>query len=125
VNNGEDDSAGTCTMTINVASVPDATGAVVTTAAPKELVLTFDEAVDSGSLPGTGAFDVKINGGNRLDLSSVHLDNTDATSATRLKLGLPHALTAVDMNVTIDYAMPGDRHSRLQNAVGKEVGLSA
>ena len=104
-------------LTATDTTAPTVVSAVVAAAAPKELVLTFDQDLDTAHEPGTGAFAFKINGGSSLDLASVKFDSTDAT---KLKIGIP-ALTAADMNVTVAYTKPGSEDARLQNANGDEV----
>ena len=103
--------------TLTPPTAPTVVSAVVAAAAPKELVLTFDQDLDTAHEPATGAFAFKIDGGSSLDLASVKFDSTDAT---KLKIGIP-ALTAADMNVTVAYTKPVSEDARLQNANGDEV----
>ena len=95
---------------------PTVSAAEVTEAAPKEVLLTFGEALATGSVPDKSAFAVKIDGSAGPGVSSVAIDGDDAT---KLKLGLAYMLTAGDSNVTVDYTKPGS--SPLKDADDNEV----
>ena len=84
-------------------AAPTVTSAEVTAAKPKELVLTFSEALATSSVPAATVFTVKVGGSAGPAVSSVAFDSTDAT---KLKLGLAVALDASQMSVTVDYAKP-------------------
>ena len=127
VNDGRDDSASSYTMTIDVTSgdttAPTVSAAQVTAAAPKELVITFDEALDTASVPAASAFAVKVDGSAGPAVSSVAIDGDDATM---LKLGLGVTLTDDDSNVTVDYTKPASNPLRdtAQNEVATFTGQS-
>ena len=97
---------------------PSVSGAEVTAAQPKQLLVSFDKALDTSSVPASSAFTVKIDGGDGPGVSSVAIDSGDAT---RLQLALAYALAAEDVNVTLDYANPGPANNPLQDAAANEV----
>ena len=99
-------------------TAPIVSGAVVTAAKPKELVVSFNEALDTGSLPAAAAFAVKIGGSAGPAVSSVAVDSGDAR---KLRLGLAEALTADDETVTVDYTHPGAAHNPLKDTANNEV----
>ncbi|MYG28461.1 MAG: hypothetical protein F4213_21000, partial [Boseongicola sp. SB0677_bin_26] len=80
---------------------PSVESAEVTSSAPKELVIDFDETLDTGSVPSASAFTVKVGGSAGPAVSSVAVSGDDVT------LGLAVALDAGQTNVTVDYAKPG------------------
>ena len=84
-------------------TAPSATGAEVTAAKPKELVIDFDEALDTGSVPAAGAFTVKV-GGSTAGAPSV---SSVAIDGDKVKLALAVALDAGQTSVTVDYTKPG------------------
>ena len=86
------------------ATAPTVSSAEVTAAKPKELVVTFSEALATGSVPAAAAFAVKVGGSAGPAVSSVAIDSGDAT---KLKLGLAVALDAGQTSVTVDYTKPG------------------
>ena len=98
------------------ATAPTVSSAVVTAAKPKELVVTFSEALATGSVPGASAFAVKIGGSTGPAVSSAAIDSGDAT---KLKLGLAVALDAGQTSVTVDYTKPGS--NPLKDADDNEV----
>ena len=97
-------------------TAPTVSAAEVTGAKPKELVLSFDEALATDSVPATSAFAVKIGGSAGPGVSSVAIDGDDAT---KLKLGLAYMLTDADSNITVDYTKPGSKP--LKDAEDNEV----
>ena len=97
-------------------TAPAVASAEVTAAKPKELVLTFDDALDTDSVPAASAFSVEIDGSAGPAVSSVAIDGDDAT---KLTLGLSVALTAGDSNVTVDYTQPAS--NPLQDAAENKV----
>ena len=99
-------------------TAPTVSVAEVTEAAPKQMVLTFSEALATGSVPATSAFAVKIDGSAGPGVSSVAIDGDDAT---KLKLGLAVALDAGQTNVTVDYTNPGTESNPLKDAADNEV----
>ena len=97
-------------------TLPVVIAAEVTTAKPKELVLTFDDALATGSVPAVGQFTVKVGGTAEPTIRSVVIDAGDAT---KVRLGLAVALDASQANVTVDYAKPSS--NPLKDADGNEV----
>ena len=98
------------------ATAPTASAAEVTAAKPKEVVITFSEELATGSVPDESAFAVKIGANAGPGVSSVAIDDTDAT---KLKLGLEVALDASQKNVEVDYTKPGS--NPLKDTDGNEV----
>ena len=92
---------------------PTVTGAEVTADTPKELVIIFDEALDTGSVPAPGAFTVKVGGMAEDDPTGVSISGAEVT------LTLATALDRGQSNVTVDYAKPGS--NPLQDASDNEV----
>ncbi|MYD93785.1 MAG: hypothetical protein F4Y02_08845, partial [Chloroflexi bacterium] len=97
-------------------TAPTVTSAEVTAAKPKELVLTFDEALATDSVPDKGQFTVKVGGTAGPAIKSAAFVSGDAT---KLKLGLAVALDSSQTSVTVDYTKPGT--NPLKNAGGDEV----
>ena len=97
---------------------PSVSGAEVTAAQPKQLLVSFDKALDTSSVPASSAFTVKIDGGDGPGVSSVAIDSGDAT---RLQLALAYALAAEDVNVTVAYINPGPANNPLQDTEENEV----
>ena len=62
---------------------PTVSSAEVTVLKPKELVLTFSEALDTNSVPAASAFSVEIDGSAGPAVSSVAIDGDDATKLMR------------------------------------------
>ena len=105
---------GTVTVEINDDdTAPTVSSAEVTAATPKELVVSFSTALDTGSVPAASAFAVKIGGNAGPAVTSVAIDGGDAT---KLKLGLAVALDAGQTSVTLDYTNPGAGNNPLQDA---------
>ena len=105
---------GTVTVEINDDdTAPTVSSAEVTAATPKELVVSFSTALDTGSVPAASAFAVKIGGNAGPAVTSVAIDGGDAT---KLKLGLAEALDAGQTSVTLDYTNPGAGNNPLQDA---------
>ncbi len=98
------------------ATAPTVSSAEVTAAKPKELVVTFSEALATGSVPAAAAFAVKVGGSAGPAVSSVAIDGGDAT---KLKLGLAVALDAGQTSVTVDYTKPGS--NPLKDGANNEV----
>ena len=101
-------------------SAPQAQRADVEASAPKQVVVTFDQALNAASLPPEAAFAVKIDGGPGPQVSSVAVDSDQPT---QLKLGLAVALRAEDANVTVDYTTPDA--SPLESLAGLDVASFA
>ena len=102
-------------------TAPMVTGAEVTATEPKVIVLTFDEALDTGSVPEAfSAFRVRVGGNlvSGLGVSSVGIDGTDAT---KVKLGLSVALDAGQKDVTVDYTYTNPDSNPLQDAADNAV----
>lgn len=74
------------------------------------LLIDFDELLNSGSVPATGDFDVRING-NAVTVSSVDVNNV------RLTLELATAVQQGD-NVTFDYTVPVS--NRIEDEAGND-----
>ena len=88
---------------------PDFVGATITDGS-KTLVLTYDEVLDSGSIPDAGSFDVTVN--------SVHgTPFSVAVSGKALLLTL-HAAVAAGDSVTVAYSVPGS--GVLQDIAGND-----
>ena len=79
----------------------------------RALVLTYNEALDTGSEPGSGAFTVKV-GGTAVSLAS---SNPVAVAGSTVTLTLAAAVVAAD-TVTVSYAVPGS--NPLQDAGGTD-----
>ena len=94
---------------------PTVESAEVTSAAPKELVITFNEALDTSSEPAPGAFTVKVDGTAEDDPTDVSISGSTVT------LTLATALDNSQSNVTVDYANPGSSNNPLQDASDNEV----
>ena len=77
------------------------------------LVLTYNEALDTGSKPASSAFTVKV-GGTAVSLAS---SGAVAVAGRTLTLTLAAAVTAAD-TVTVSYAVPGS--NPLQDAGGTD-----
>ena len=77
------------------------------------LVLTYNEALDTGSEPGSGAFTVKV-GGTAVSLAS---SNPVAVSGSTVTLTLAAAVVAAD-TVTVSYAVPSS--NPIQDAGGTD-----
>ncbi len=74
------------------------------------LVLTYNEALDTASVPAASAFTVKVN-------DSVRTVNSVAVSGTTVTLTLASAVVA-GQTVTIDYTVPGT--SPIQDSAGND-----
>ena len=96
-------------------TAPTVSSAVVTAAKPKELVVTFSEALATGSVPAKTAFAVKVGGSAGPAVSTVAIDGA------RVKLGLAVALDAGQTSVTVDYTNPGTANDPLKDAADNEV----
>ena len=96
-------------------TAPTVSGAEVTAAKPKELVVTFSEALATGSVPAKTAFAVKVDGSAGPGVSTVAIDGA------RVKLGLAVALDAGQTSVTVDYTNPGTANDPLKDAADNEV----
>ena len=81
-------------------NAPTVASAEVTAAKPKELVITFNEALATGSVPAASQFTVKVGGSAGPAVSSVAIDGD------KVKLALAVALDAGQTGVTVDYAKP-------------------
>ena len=100
-------------------TAPTVSSAQVTAAKPRELVVTFSEALATDSVPDKGQFTVKVGGTAEPALrSSVVIDSSDAT---KLRLRLAVALDASQTSVTLDYTNPGTANNPLEDAAGNEV----
>ena len=97
---------------------PTVTGAEVAADTPDVMVLTFDEALDTGSVPAADAFTVRVDGSDGPDVTAVAIDSTDAT---QVRLTLATALNAGQTGVTVDYTNPGMANDPLRDIVGNEV----
>ena len=96
-------------------TAPEVSGAEVTAAKPKELVIDFNEALDTGSVPAASQFTVKV-GGSTSGAPSV---SSVAIDGDKVKLALGVALDAGQTSVTVDYTKPGT--DPLQDASENEV----
>ncbi len=94
-------------------TAPTFSSALVTAAAPKSLVITFNEALDTGSVPAAGAFTVKVDGTAEDDPTGVSISGAEVT------LTLATALDASQTSVTVDYTKPGS--DPLKDAANNEV----
>ncbi len=104
---------GTLTPPDNAA--PTVTGAEVTSDAPKSLVITFDEALDTSSVPAASAFTVKVDGTAEGTPTNVSISGAVVT------LTLATALDGGQSSVTVDYTNPGTANSPLKDAANNEV----
>ena len=98
-------------------TAPSVSSAEVTAAKPKELVIDFDEALDTGSVPAASQFTVKI-GGSTTGAPSV---SSVAIDGDKVKLALAVALDAGQTSVTVDYTNPGTANDPLKDAADNEV----
>ena len=96
-------------------TAPSVESAEVTATKPKELVIDFNEALDTGSVPAASQFTVKI-GGSTTGAPSV---SSVAIDADKVKLGLGVALDAGQTSVTVDYTKPAS--NPLRDAAQNEV----
>ena len=94
-------------------TAPTFSSALVTAAAPKSLVITFSEALDTSSVPAPGAFTVKVGGTAEDDPTGVSISGAEVT------LTLATALDASQTSVTVDYTKPGS--DPLKDAANNEV----
>ena len=101
------------TVTNNTPDTPDTTAPTLTTAAVNaaSLVLTYDEALDTGSTPATSAYTVTVAGSQRT-VSDVAIGG----SAVTLTLSL--AVTA-GQAARVSYTVPGT--NPVQDAAGNDV----
>ena len=117
----DDDNIGdkvTVSLTLPDVTAPTVTGAEVAADAPDVMVLTFDEALDTGSVPAADAFTVRVDGSDGPDVMAVAIDSTDAT---QVRLTLATAVDAAQTSVTVDYTNPGMANDPLRDIVGNEV----
>ena len=117
--NWDDDNIGdkvTVSLTLPDVTAPTVTGAEVATDTPDVMVLTFDEALDTGSVPAAGAFTVRVDGSDGPDVTAVAIDSTDAT---QVRLTLAAAVDAGQTGVTVDYSKPAS--NPLKDAADNEV----
>ena len=106
-------------IAIRGAAVPDTTAPALSAAMPPSvtgatLTLTYDEALDPGSVPAASAFAVEVNGAsvaltNQVDAAAVAIDGSTVT------LSLANATVAGD-TVTLDYTAPAN--NPIQDAAG-------
>ena len=82
------------------------------------LVLTYNEALDTGSVPAAGAFTVKV-GGTEVSLASSNPVEVSGIPNNTVTLTLAAAVTA-SATVTVSYAVPGS--NPLQDAAGTDAG---
>ena len=108
----------TVSLTLPDVTAPTVTGAEVAADAPDVMVLTFDEALDTGSVPDVSAFTVWVDGSDGPDVTAVAIDSTDAT---QVRLTLAAAVDAAQTSVTVDYTNPGMANDPLRDIVGNEV----
>ena len=101
--------SGTSTGVARDTAAPGLSAATVSGAS---LVLTFDENLDTGSVPGSGAFEVTVNGMSRT-VSGVAIAGSEVT------LTLAPAVVAGDA-VTVSYTVPGS--NPVQDAAGNDAG---
>ena len=85
----------------------------MTADAPKSLVITFNEALDTSSVPAASAFTVKVDG------TAVDAPTGVSISGSKVTLTLATALDAGQTPLTVDYAKPGS--NPLQDASDNEV----
>ncbi len=87
--------------TVTIVDDTDTTPPVLSTATVNgtSLVLTYDETLDTGSVPSTGAYSVKVNGGSGTAPANV------AISGSAVTLTLATAVTT-GQTVTVSYAVP-------------------
>ena len=87
--------------TVTIVDDTDTTPPVLSTATVNgtSLVLTYDETLDTGSVPSTGAYSVKVNGGSGTAPANVSISGSAVT------LTLATAVTT-GQTVTVSYAVP-------------------
>ena len=96
-------------------TLPVVERAYVAAVQPDEVVLIFDRALDTGSVPAASAFTVKVDGSAGPGVTAVAFDSTDAT---QVRLTLATALNAGQTGVTVDYTNPGTSNSPLRDTEG-------
>ena len=94
---------------------PTVESAEVAETAPKSLVITFNEALDTSSEPAASAFTVKVDG------TAVDAPTGVSISGSKVTLTLATALDAGQTPLTVDYTNPGSSNNPLQDASDNEV----
>ena len=92
-------------------TAPTLSTAVIAAGAPKDVVLTFNEGLDLGSVPGASAFDVRV-GGSARTVSDVGI------SGTKVTLTMGEAFVSGE-SVTVAYTKPGS--NPLEDGAGNDV----
>ncbi len=93
-------------------TLPVVARAYVAAVQPDEVVLIFDRALDTGSVPAATAFAVKVDGSAGPGVTAVAFDSTDAT---KVRLTLATEVYAAQTSVTVDYTNPGTSNSPLRD----------
>ena len=94
-------------VTVSANLPPEVTGVTVD---GDELVLTYAENLDTGSVPAKGAYLVSVDSGTAANPSSVGI------SGTKVTLTLASAVTSSSQTVTVSYAVPAS--NPVQDASG-------
>ena len=89
-------------------TAPTVSSAEVAAAAPKQLVITFDEPLDTTAAPAASAFTVKVGGTAEPQPAAVSISGSAVT------LTLAVALDSSQSNVTVDYTNPGTSNDPLK-----------
>ena len=106
-------------ITIGANTAPTVSSAEVAAATPKQLVITFDEPLDTTAAPAASAFTVKVGGTAEPQPTAVSISGSAVT------LTLAVALDASQSNVTVDYTNPGTSNDPLKDASDNEVASFA
>jgi hypothetical protein len=90
---------------------PSTTSVTVENAEPNKVLIAYGETLDSGSVPATSAYTVKVNGTTR---------TTSAVSITgaNVKVTFGGAAVVSTDSITLDYVVPGT--SPIQDAAGND-----
>ena len=120
---GTSDTTVASTVEATVEDVPTDTTApsfvsAVLDAGGQNLVITFDEALDTGSLPGQAAFDILADGTRKSGSTSATSHVVNASDNTQYLVFFTFAITS-GATVTLEYTAPST--NPLQDAAGNDV----
>jgi hypothetical protein len=93
-------------------TAPTLVSATIESGAPDTIVLTFSEAIDSGSIPAAGAFNVEV------EMAVATVDSVSHAGGAVVHVVLDTPVAAGE-NVDLDYTQPGVNN--LQDAAGNDV----
>ena len=121
--NGTSDTTVASTVEATVSNVTTDTTApsfvsAVLDAGGQNLVITFDEALDTGSLPGQAAFDILADGTRKSGATNATSHVVNASDNTQYLVFFTFAITS-GATVTLEYTAPST--NPLQDAAGNDV----